>query len=141
MTAKSFIDTNVLLYAGSKAAADQSKRQMARAVLMEEGVVFSAQVLAEFYAVAMTKQVLQITQDEAVAVLESLSDFDVCPITRELVLEAVGVRVRYKISYWDAAIIAAAKRMDCTTVYSEDLGDGQVYDGVTVVNPFAAAAP
>jgi predicted nucleic acid-binding protein len=43
------------------------------------------------------------------------------------------------ISYWDAAIVAAAKKLGCHTLYSEDLNDGQDYDGVTVVNPFNAA--
>jgi predicted nucleic acid-binding protein len=46
------------------------------------------------------------------------------------------VHQRYGISYWDAAIIAAAKTMGCRIVYSEDLNDGQTYDGVTVTNPF-----
>lgn len=57
------------------------------------------------------------------------------------VMEAIEVRRRFQISYWDAAIIAAAKRMDCTSVYSEDLNLGQYYDGVTVVNPFAGVIP
>jgi predicted nucleic acid-binding protein len=60
--------------------------------------------------------------------------------TRELVLEAVELRQRYQISYWDAAIIAAAKQIECTVVYSEDLNPGQDYDGVTVINPFAVSA-
>jgi predicted nucleic acid-binding protein len=45
------------------------------------------------------------------------------------------------VSYWDAAILAAAKGMSCHTVFSEDMNDGQNYDGVTVVNPFTAATP
>jgi predicted nucleic acid-binding protein len=97
-------------------------------------------VLQEFYAVAVTKQRLQITHDEAMDVLQSLAAFPVLPITRELVMEAVALRQRYQISYWDAAIITAAKQMGCGTVYSEDLNAGQNYDGVAVVNPFAAAA-
>jgi predicted nucleic acid-binding protein len=141
MTAKFFVDTNVLLYAGSKAPEDQSKRQTARAILSRSDISLSAQVLQEFYAVAVTKQRLQITHEEALAVLEALAAFPICPITHELVLEAVAVRKRYQISYWDAAIIAAAKQMGCTTVYSEDLNPGQNYDGVTVINPFTTQAP
>jgi len=137
MTAKFFIDTNVLLYAGSNAADDQPKRQAARAVLGRADIALSAQVLQEFYAVAVTKQRLQMTHDQALRVLESLDAFPVCPITRELVIEAIELRQHYQISYWDAAIIAAAKRMGCTAVYSEDLHPGQDYDGVTIINPFA----
>jgi predicted nucleic acid-binding protein len=44
------------------------------------------------------------------------------------------------LSYWDAAILVAAKQLGCHTVFSEDLNDGQTYDGVTVVNPFTARA-
>ncbi len=140
MTAKFFVDTNVLLYAGSNAAEDGLKRQAARALLGRPDIVLSAQVLQEFYAVAVTKQRLQMTHDEALAVLISLAAFLVCPITRELVMHAVELRQRFQISYWDAAILAAAKQMGCRTVYSEDLSAGQDYDGVTVMNPFAASA-
>ncbi len=139
MTATCFIDTNVLLYAASNATEDQPKRQVARQVLSRPGIGFSAQVLQEFYAAAVAKQRLEITHDEAVAVLESLATFPVCPVTRELVLEAVSVKHRFGVSYWDAAIIAAAKQLGCQTIFTEDLNDGQDYDGVRVVNPFLAA--
>jgi predicted nucleic acid-binding protein len=43
---------------------------------------------------------------------------------------------RYQVSYWDAAIIAAALDLGCGSIYTEDLSDGQAYGGVKVVNPF-----
>ncbi len=136
MTVTSFIDTNVLVYAASKAFEDRSKREVAREVLARPDIGFSAQVLQEFYAVAVTKSRLQMTHEEAVAVLETLTAYPVCPISRELVLEAIDAKQRFGVSYWDAAILAAARQMGCRTVYSEDLNDCQDYDGVTVVNPF-----
>jgi predicted nucleic acid-binding protein len=141
MTATSFIDSNILLYAGSNAAADQGKRQVARGLLTRADIGFSAQVLQEFYAVAVTKQRLQMTHDEAVAVLQSLAAFPVWNISRDLVLAAIDAKQRFGISYWDAAIVTAAKQMGCQTVFSEDLNDGQDYDGVTVVNPFKGLKP
>jgi predicted nucleic acid-binding protein len=54
-------------------------------------------------------------------------------------MAAVELRQHCQISYWDAAIIAAAKHLGCTAVYSEELNPGQNYDGVTVINPFAAS--
>jgi predicted nucleic acid-binding protein len=141
MTATSFIDTNILIYAASNAAADQAKRLVARSLLTRPDIGFSAQVLQEFYAVAVTKQRLQMTHDEAVAVLQSLAAYAVWPISRDLVLEAISAKQRFGISYWDAAIVTAARQMGCQTVYSEDLNAGQVYDGVTVVNPFAGTTP
>jgi predicted nucleic acid-binding protein len=62
--------------------------------------------------------------------------FPVWPVTRELVLEAIGAKQRFGISYWDAAILTAAKQMGCSVVYSEDFNVGQEYDGVVVENPF-----
>jgi predicted nucleic acid-binding protein len=140
MTAKFFVDTNVLVYAASNASADQARRDLALQLLDQSDLALSAQVLAEFYSVATSKAKLNLTHDEAVVLLQSLACIPVCPITRELVMEAVELRHRYQISYWDAAIIAAARQMGCGTVYSEDLNAGQNYDGVTVVNPFAASA-
>jgi len=61
------------------------------------------------------------------------------PLTADLVRAAIQLHRRFQLGYWDAAIIAAAQQLGCRTVYSEDLNAGQNYDGVTVVNPFAAA--
>ena len=133
-----FVDTNVLLYAASKAPEDQAKRLLARQVLAQAGIAFSAQVLQEFYAAAVAKQRLQMTHDEAVAVLESLAAYPVGAVTRELVLKAIVIKQRFGVSYWDAAILAAAKQIGCHTVFSEDLNHSQDYDGVRVVNPFRA---
>jgi predicted nucleic acid-binding protein len=141
MTATSFIDTNILVYAASNASEDQAKRQVARGLLTEPDIGFSAQVLQEFYAVAVSRNRLQMTHDEAVVVLQSLAAFPVWPISRELVLEAVDAKQRFGISYWDAAILTAASQLGCQTLFSEDLNAGQVYDGVTVVNPFVGVAP
>ena len=143
MTATTFIDTNVLLYAASNAAADQAKRIVARQLLSQPEIGFSAQVLQEFYAAAVAKQRLDMTHDEALAVLQSLAAFPVWPISRGLVLAAIDAKQRFQISYWDAAILVAAKQMGCQTVYSEDLDHGRDYDGVRVINPFqsGSAAP
>lgn len=139
MTARFFVDTNVLIYAVSNAAADQAKRDLALQLLARDDIAVSGQILAEFYVVATSNKV-NLTHDEAVLLLRSLAEIPVCPITRELVLEAIDSKQRFGISYWDAAVLAAAKQMGCATVYSEDLNAGQDYDGVTVVNPFATAA-
>jgi predicted nucleic acid-binding protein len=141
MTAKFFVDTNILVYATSGAAADQARRDVALDLLDRADLALWAQVLAEFYSVATSKTKLNLTHDDAVVLLKSLERIPVCPITRELVMEAVELRQRFNISYWDAAILAAAKGMGCHTVYSEDLNHGQDYDGVRVVNPFLSTSP
>ena len=109
MTATTFIDTNVLLYAASNAPDDQAKRAVARQILAQSEIGFSAQVLQEFYAAAVAKQRLQMTHDEALSVLQSLAVFPVWPISRDLVLAAIDAKARLQVSYWDAAILVAAK--------------------------------
>jgi predicted nucleic acid-binding protein len=140
MIARYFIDTNVLLYAGSGANEDQAKKAIARRVLAQADIGFSAQVMQEFYYAAVRKERLKITHDEAVLILEALRPFPILPVDRDLVIEAVAVTARYRLSYWDAAIIVAARRLSCDILYSEDLNHGQDYDGVKVVNPFVAVA-
>ncbi len=76
MTA-TFIDTNVLVYAASNAPDDQVKRAVARRALAQPDIGFSAQVPQEFYAVAVTKQRLQMSHEEALAVIQSLAAFPV----------------------------------------------------------------
>jgi len=140
MTATTFIDTKVLLYAASNAAADEAKCIVARQLLSQPEIGFSAQVLQEFYAVAVTKQRLEMTHDEALAVLHSLAAFPVWPVSRDLVLAAIDAKQRFHISYWDAAILIAAKQLGCQIVYSEDLDHGRQYDGVQVINPFRSSS-
>jgi predicted nucleic acid-binding protein len=53
-----------------------------------------------------------------------------------LVLRAIAVSRRHKISFWDALVVATAKAADCRTVLSEDLGHGSEIAGVTIENPF-----
>jgi predicted nucleic acid-binding protein len=137
MIATAFIDTNVLLYAASNAVDDQDKRAVARRVLAQPDIAFSAQVMQEFYSAAVTKQRLRMTHEEALIVLQSLAAFPIAPITSQLVLQAIDVKQRHQLSYWDSAILAAAAQLGCTTLYSEDLGAGQLYGNVRVVNPFA----
>jgi predicted nucleic acid-binding protein len=141
MTARFFVDTNVLAYAASNALADQGKRKRALDLIEQPDLALSGQVLAEFYVIATSKAKLNLTHDVAVFLLNIVDRIPTCPITRELVMAAVTLSQRYQISYWDAAILAAASAMGCATVYSEDLNDGQSYDGVTVVNPFKVVAP
>ncbi|HZM02467.1 MAG TPA: PIN domain-containing protein [Candidatus Saccharimonadales bacterium] len=137
MTAQCFADTNIFLYAGSKDPADAAKKKIARRLIAFEDIGLSAQVLQEFIAAAASKQRLGIDAAEAKATLGVLVAFPIVPITAGLVLQAWEIKSRYQISYWDAAIIAAAQELSCEVIYSEDLNDGQNYAGVVVRNPFA----
>jgi len=136
MTAQFFADTNILLYAGSQHPEDAAKRARALDVLRTPDLGFSAQVMQEYFDVAFRKGRLGISREEAMAALQAIASRPVVAITSGLVLRAVGISEQFNISYWDAAIIAAAQELGCHTLYSEDLSHGQNYDGVKVINPF-----
>ncbi len=84
----------------------------------------------------MRKKALGISESNIDATLSLGCLVPVLPVTLELVITGVSLRRRYQVSHWDATIIAAAQALGCTTLYSEDLTHGQVFDGVRVINPF-----
>lgn len=132
-------DTNILLYAVSNQEDGAAKRARAAATLMEPDLALSVQVLQEFYHQATRAQgPAGLTHEQAIGFLEPLATLPTQEITVELFTRATEIRSRFGVSYWDAAIIAAAKLMGCEAVYSEDLSHEQDYDGVAVINPFLA---
>ncbi|HEY2957700.1 MAG TPA: PIN domain-containing protein [Actinomycetota bacterium] len=134
-----FADTNVLLYAISRDPKEQDKAARANAILAARDVALSVQVLQEFYVQATrASRPDPITHDQAVRLVESFLRFPVVDTTPELLLAAAATRQRFGISYWDAAILEAARSLGCDVVLSEDLSDGEDYAGVRVENPFRA---
>lgn len=141
MSADVFVDTNVLLYTIDEDPASAPKRSRAQQLLLSERWGWSVQVAAEFYVNATSaKRPFRLAASDAAALVETWFEFPTIELTPELFRAAIDVQQRFLLSYWDAAILAAAKQMGCHTVFSEDLNDGQNYDGVTVINPFAASA-
>lgn len=141
MTARSFVDSNVWVYAVD--GADPTKQARARA-LLEPGadvdLVISAQVLGEFYVVVTGKLPNPLRLDQAQAMVDRMSRLPTVPIDAGLVAAAIEGSQSWQISYWDALILAAAEASGCGRVYSEDLEHGRAYGSVTVVNPFGEAA-
>ena len=135
-----FVDTNVLLYAASTDPTEAGKRTEARRVLSDEAFAFSVQVAQEFFVNATRKLMPALSSADALAFLKGINPATVVAIDYELFEEATKIQQRFQISYWDAAIVAAAKRVNCGTLYSEDLSEGQSYGGVRVVNPFRSIA-
>lgn len=132
-----FVDTNVLLYTISREPAERAKAQRANDILDGRDVVLSVQVLQEFYVQATRESRLDpLTHEQAMALVESFLRFPVQETTMELVLAAMVTRQRFGISYWDAAILEAARAAGCDVVWSEDLDDDTDYDGIRIENPF-----
>jgi predicted nucleic acid-binding protein len=133
MPGKTFLDTNVLIY-----AVTQSDARAARAEeLLIAGGVVSVQILNEFTAVARRK--LQMPWAEVAEAVEAF--LVLCPSPIPLTLEiheaARAIAEKLGCNIYDALVVAAALEGGCTTLYSEDFQDGQVIEGqLTVRNPF-----
>jgi len=141
MTAEVFVDTNILLYTIDEDPASATKRERAQQLLLTERWGWSVQVAAEFFVNATSpKRSFRLTAAAAAALIDAWLAFPALDITPALFRAAVEIHERFQLSYWDAAIVAAAKQLGCRIVYSEDLNDGQTIDGVTVVNPFVLRA-
>ena len=134
-----FVDTNVLIYAVSSAPFEAEKQVIAQQILRSEEIVLSVQVLQEFYyQVTRLGRPGRLSHESAMLFVEELAKRTVHPVDIDLFRSASEISLRYQISYWDAAIIAAAAAMSCDVVYSEDLNPGQVYWGVRLINPFSS---
>jgi predicted nucleic acid-binding protein len=132
-----FADTNVLLYAISRDDGEQAKAERANQILAAGDLALSVQVLQEFYVQATRpSRPDPLTHDQAARLIESFLRFPVQETTTEVMLAALAGCQRFRISYWDAAIIEASRILGCEVVLSEDLNDGQDYAGMLVQNPF-----
>lgn len=134
-----FLDTNILLYAVSTNPADAGKTHIARELIQTADWGWSAQVAAEFIrAGTSARQPRPLTRAEARQWLLIWMAFPMAVVDAALVLDAIEISALFQTSYFDAQILAAAKRLGCGTLYSEDLSHGQNYGGVRVVNPFVS---
>ena len=137
MTGRVFFDTNVLVYAAVGSGKDEPKRKRSLTLIESEDFGTSAQVLQEFFVTVVRKAARPLSPAQALEWIEQWAVFPCQRIDHQLVRIAIEQSERFAISYWDAAILAAAEALGARTVYSEDLNDGQQYGRVRVVNPFA----
>jgi predicted nucleic acid-binding protein len=92
--------------------------------------------MTELYVAATQKIAHPLSRQAAIDFLQKLHQFPIVDFDATLVFQAIALQQEYRISYWDAAIIAAAHRMQAITIYLEDLNDGQFYGSSRVSNPF-----
>jgi predicted nucleic acid-binding protein len=136
MTARSFFDTNVLIYADDKGS--PAKQRRAVELVAEHrragtGVV-SLQVLQEYFVAATRK--LRVDAAVARRKVELLAEFDVAAPELADVLAAIDLHRLHGFSFWDALVLRCAKQSGCTVLLTEDLQDRREVDGVRIVNPF-----
>ena len=136
MSARSFVDTNVLVYADDRAA--PAKQRRAVELVAEHrragtGVV-SLQVLQEYFVTVTRK--LGVDPQVARRKIELLAEFDVAAPGVPDVLAAVDLHRLHGFSFWDALILRTAHQAGCKVLFSEDMQEEREVDGVRVVNPF-----
>lgn len=142
MTARVFVDTNVLVYARDRT--DEAKHRRAMewlAVLWDERAGrLSWQVLHEYYVTLTRKLRPPRDTDDAREDVASLIAWQPIPVDVPMMDRAWAIEDRFGLSWWDALIVAAAEAGGCTHLLTEDLQDGQRFGDLVVVNPFTHAA-
>ena len=129
-----FLDSNVLIYAAAGKRDEPRKFAIAYELVREADFGLSGQSLAEFASIVYRKALLP--DDELDAWLYQLAALPFVPVDEAIVRAGVALSRRYRISYYDAALLAAAERLGAPIFYSEDLNHGQLYGDVRVINPF-----
>ncbi len=142
MTGPVFVDANVFLYA--RDADEAQKRPRARAwleYLWREALGrTSIQVLSEYYVNLKRKGASILAARDAWEDVRMYLAWNPREIDAEVFLRARDVEQRYRISWWDSLVVAAAQLQDCAVLLTEDLQDGAVFGTVTVRSPFTLAA-
>jgi predicted nucleic acid-binding protein len=132
-----FLDTNILLYSISRNPAESRKRDIAITLLNADDMALSVQVLQEFYVQATrATRPDALPHDIAAGLIRTWLRFKIQETTLPIALGALEIKAAHGLSYWDAAIIAAARALGCRELLSEDMSHGQEVESVRIVNPF-----
>ena len=135
---KFFFDTNVLVYLFDADSPD--KRKKARALFQKHAeagdILLSTQVLQEFYAAVTRKLARPLDAAAALDAVSSFAELPLVQIDSGLIVSAIHRSRNHQLSLWDALIIQAAIEGHASTLYSEDMQQGQLFDSLRVVNPF-----
>ena len=136
MATRSFIDSNILIYADS--SDEPAKQKVALALLKnlyeDTCGVLSTQVLQEYCNVAIKK--LRLPPEHIRAQLDLFEQFEVVQITPALIRAGLDLHQTRKLAFYDALIVASAQTAGCAALFSEDMNAGQAIGGVQIVNPF-----
>lgn len=137
MSDKCFVDTNILVYAHDRStgAKHNKARELVEALWDSGGGVLSTQVLQELCVNLRRKSGSPLSLDEVRLLIRDYAAWEVVTNTPDSVLEALEIEIRYRVSFWDALIIQAARQAGASVLYSEDLAAGQRYGTIRVINP------
>ena len=140
MSAKQFVDTNVLVYSRDTTEAEKHAiaSDIMRRLWQDRSGVISTQVCSEFYVTVTRKLDPGLSPEEAWEDIDALLAWNPVPVDAPCIRVARHVELRYGLSWWDSLIIAACSQAGCTEILSEDLNPHQEYLGIRVMNPFNA---
>jgi predicted nucleic acid-binding protein len=138
MSDKSFVDTNILVYAHDLDAGN--KHEVAAKLISQlwksRNGVLSTQVLQECY-VTLTKKVVRPLGKVAVRrLLQSYFSWEIAVNDLQTIMQASEIEEAHNLSFWDALIVAAASSKNAALILTEDLNHGQVIEGILIQNPF-----
>ena len=137
MASRSFIDTNILIYA--EASDEPVKQKVALALLKQlyEGAsgVLSTQILQEYCNVALKK--LKLPPSYIRQQLDVYEQFEVVQVTSSIIRTGIDLHQTRSIAFYDAIVVATARAAGCGLLFSEDMNSGELIDGVRVSNPFS----
>jgi len=141
MKDKTFLDTNIFVYAIDSSGREKAKSQKARKVINEyvanmNGVI-STQVMQEFFVVATCKITKKLSVDQALEYMRCISVLEIVYPDENMVFAAARKVKKYQMSFWDAMIIQSAQVSGCYFLLSEDLQHGTEVSGVKIINPLA----
>ncbi|MGD9896579.1 MAG: PIN domain-containing protein [Candidatus Methylacidiphilaceae bacterium] len=137
MSTRRFLDTNILLYSISRAPEESAKRARAIELLDEGDCGLSVQVLQEFYVQATrTTRADALPHKLAADLIGTWLRFPVQDNNLAVLKGALEIKAVHGFSFWDSAIIAAARALGCRELMSEDMDHGREVEGVVILNPF-----
>ncbi|MGR3318629.1 MAG: PIN domain-containing protein [Candidatus Anammoxibacter sp.] len=140
MKDKVFLDTNILIYAIDSSDNERAKRDAAKnlikKIIEKENGAISIQVAQEFFQISTRKIKTPISVDDAIEYLKYISIMEVVSLGFEIVVMAARLQQKHHFSFWDAMIIQSALSIGCRKVFTEDLQDGFIIDGLEIINPF-----
>ena len=138
MSTRSFIDTNVLIYAEASDAPDKQRAALAllKSLFEESTGVLSTQVLQEYCNVALKK--LKLPAQHVRAQLELYEQFDVVQVTPAIIRAGLDLHQTRSVAFFDAIVLASAHAAGCSIVWTEDMNTSEMVNGVRIANPFAA---
>ena len=140
MTGPVFVDTNVFVYRhDASEPAKQARAQQWIALLASRHAGrLSFQILQELYATLTRARRLSFDPGDAQHIVEALAAWQPIPIDLRILRRAWAIEQRFRIAWWDALVVAAAQAGGCPVLLTEDLQNGQAFDDLRVVDPFAA---